>query len=109
MRDAGKHIGLLKMKLFRPFPVEACQEVLSGLDKVAVLDRNISPGGGGIWAQELKSALYHLPPSRRPQIFSFIAGLGGRDITPDTVEQAIKITLTQDLPARKIYWLDLKE
>jgi pyruvate/2-oxoacid:ferredoxin oxidoreductase alpha subunit len=109
IRSRGENIGLLKMKLFRPFPITACRNALSGVKKLAVIDRNISPGYGGIWAQELMAALYSLPAEKRPKIFSFIAGLGGRDITPATIKQAVKIADSEDEPREKIYWLDLKE
>ena len=108
-RENGEKIGLLKLKMFRPFPAESVRKALSGIKKAAVLDRDICPGVGGIWAQEIKAALYDLPESERPMIFPFIAGLGGRDITPQTIEQVIDTALTDDVPQKDIYWVDLKE
>jgi len=108
-RNNGEKIGLLKMKMFRPFPAESCQNFLAGIDKVAVIDRNICPGAGGIWAQEIKAALYDLPESDRPVIFPFIAGLGGRDITPAAIDQVIDTASADDTPQKDIYWVDLKE
>jgi len=108
-RNDGEKIGLLKMKMLRPFPIEACRKVLAGIEKAAVIDRNICPGLGGIWAQEIKAALYDLPESERPDIFPFIAGLGGRDITPATIGQVIETTITDNTPKKDIYWVDLKE
>jgi pyruvate/2-oxoacid:ferredoxin oxidoreductase alpha subunit len=106
-RSKGEKVGLLKLKLLRPFPVESCKQALKNIRKVAVIDRNICPGVGGIWAQELKSALYDLSPNERPTIFSFIAGLGGRDITPQTITEAFQITNENGYPQKKIYWLGL--
>lgn len=100
LREKGVKAGLLKMKAFRPFPTQEVQEVLSGIPKVAVLDRNISIGKEGIWCQELKAALYSLPG--RPMITGFIAGICGADVSPDMIEgivvQALKEDRAIDLP-----------
>ena len=108
-RAKGDKIGMLKIRLFRPFPWKAVQESLAECKKIAVIDRNISPGHGGIFAMEIKSALYNQPLNKRPMLFPFIAGLGGRDITPETVNQIIEITQKEDFPQKDIYWIDLKE
>jgi len=107
-RENGEKIGILKMKLLRPFPTLSLASALKSARKAAVIDRDISPGCGGIWAQEIKASLSDVPESQRPVIFSCIAGLGGRDITTETIEQAIDITFKDDFPAQEIYWLGLK-
>ena len=107
-RENGEKIGILKMKLLRPFPTLSLASALKSARKAAVIDRDISPGCGGIWAQEIKASLSDVPESQRPVIFSCIAGLGGRDITTETIEQAIDITIKDDFPAQEIYWLGLK-
>ena len=108
-RDKGEKVGLLKIRMLRPFPFELYRRILSKYPKVAVFDRNISPGCGGIFAQEIKSAVYNLPEKSRPEIFSFIGGLGGRDITVDTINQVIDAALKEDKPSQDIYWIGLKE
>jgi len=80
-RDQGFKVGLLALRMFRPFPGEQIRKVLEGVPKVAVMDRNCSYGHHGIWFQELKSSLYTMPDKTRPNIYGYIAGLGGRDIT----------------------------
>lgn len=105
-RARGEKVSLLKMRLFRPFPIEEVRRALEGAEKVAVIDRNFSFGHGGIFAQEIKSALYMA--SHRPALFSFIAGLGGRDITPATIEGILHYTLTHDYPEEDAIWFDLK-
>jgi len=85
LRSQGHKIGLLKIRLFRPFPVEAIQEVLRGKKKIGVIDRNISLGCGGIFCQELRAALVH--SSDHPLIFSYIAGVGGSDVTPEVIQK----------------------
>jgi len=89
-RAAGEKIGLVKMKMFRPFPTAQMRAALAGVKRVAVLDRNVSPGHGGIFAEELRSALYDLPDGERPEIHGFVLGLGGRDITPAVIDGVIE-------------------
>jgi pyruvate ferredoxin oxidoreductase alpha subunit len=79
LRQQGKKVGIVRLRLWRPFPAEEILEALSGRKAVAVVDRCLSTGGpGGPVACEVKGALYHAP--KRPPIIEFIAGLGGRDI-----------------------------
>lgn len=79
-RDEGQKVGLIRLRLWRPFPYEAFYETIQGLKVLAVADRHLSPGGpGGPVASELKSALYNKPNA--PQICEFVVGLGGRDVT----------------------------
>jgi pyruvate ferredoxin oxidoreductase alpha subunit len=105
-RDEGKAIGMLKIRTFRPFPSEEIRRVLKGIPKVAVIDRNISYGMGGIFAEELRSAFCN--EEVRPKVFSYIAGLGGRDITQETISDVIEYTLEQDRPEEEIFWPDLR-
>jgi pyruvate ferredoxin oxidoreductase alpha subunit len=94
MREKGVPVGLLKLRLWRPFPFEDIRQAVQGLETLAVLDRAISFGGvGGPVCSEIKAALYQQP--KRPKIVSFVAGLGGRDVPPEQfvemVEQAMKM------------------
>ena len=82
-------------------------EAIRGAKKLAVIDRNLSAGVGGIFAQELRASLY--PKEEKPQVFGFISGLGGRDITPDLIEEAIQYTLEHPQPKEEILWLGLKK
>ena len=92
-RARGERVGLVKVKMFRPFPTALLRESLAGVPNVAVLDRNISPGHGGIFAEELRAALYDLPAGRRPRVDGYVVGLGGRDVTPATIDDCIDRTL----------------
>ncbi len=85
LRGKGHRAGLLKIRLFRPFPREAVQQALKGKKKIAVIDRNISLGSGGIFCQELRAAMVH--SSDRPLIYSYIAGVGGTDVDPETIQK----------------------
>jgi len=82
-RAAGEAVGLVKLRAFRPFPSEEIRDAVNGARRVLVIDRNISFGHGGILAQEVRSALYAL--EQRPELYGFVAGLGGRDITRDVI------------------------
>ncbi len=105
-RARGERVGLLKIRVFRPFPFEAVREMLLGVPKVAVIDRNLSLGHHGIFHAELKSALYG--QRNAPAVFGFVAGLGGRDVTPRTIHQILDIVGSQEEPDRDVYWIGLK-
>ena len=107
LRAAGQKVGLLKIKLFRPFPTALVREILEPVRKVAVIDRNFSFGATGIFAQELRAALYAL--SRRPQVFGFVAGLGGRDVTEQTVREIFSHTRDSAAPDSEAIWVGLRE
>jgi pyruvate/2-oxoacid:ferredoxin oxidoreductase alpha subunit len=85
LREQGHRVGQLKIRLFRPFPTEEIQETLRGKKKIAVIDRNFSLGSGGIFCQELRAAFVHAP--ERPLTFSYIAGVGGTDVTPEIIKK----------------------
>jgi pyruvate/2-oxoacid:ferredoxin oxidoreductase alpha subunit len=87
LRAEGQKVGLLKIRLFRPFPAQLVRDVIGTVKKVAVIDRNIGFGVGGIFAQEVRAALYNY--SNVP-IFGFVAGLGGRDITPSVIREVVE-------------------
>ena len=105
-RERGIKVGMLKIRLFRPFPAEEVRESLRKARKVAVIDRNISFGHGGIFAQEIKSVLYNA--GLRTPLFGFIAGLGGRDVTPQLIGQVLDYTLEHDEPPADIIWMGVK-
>jgi pyruvate ferredoxin oxidoreductase alpha subunit len=93
MREKGVPVGLLRLKLWRPFPFEELENAVKGIKSLVVLDRSVSYGGpGGPVFSEVRSALYDKPD--KPLIFNEIIGLGGRDVTVDDfikiIEKAIK-------------------
>ncbi len=79
-REKGLKIGLLRLRLIRPFPFAELRTLLNGKKAVVVIDQNISPGSGGILFNDISSALYH-EPHRPDVLLSFIGGLGGKDIS----------------------------
>jgi pyruvate/2-oxoacid:ferredoxin oxidoreductase alpha subunit len=104
-RAAGEAIGLVKVKMFRPFPTGPLREALAGVERVAVLDRNISPGHCGIFAEETRAALYDLAPEDRPEVYGYIIGLGGRDVTPSVIDEVIDRTRAGAGAEREDLWV----
>ncbi|MHC1578778.1 MAG: thiamine pyrophosphate-dependent enzyme, partial [Dehalococcoidia bacterium] len=98
-----KNVGLLKIKMFRPFPGEEIAEALKEVEKVAVIDRNVSLGSRGIFSEEIQSALARL--EKKTNVFGFITGLGGVDITGEIIEEAINYTLEHSKSEKNIVWL----
>jgi pyruvate ferredoxin oxidoreductase alpha subunit len=89
LRANGIKAGLLRIRAFRPLPVEDIINNLSGKKAVAVMDRACSFGGdGGPLFHEIRHAVYDLPD--RPKLVNRIYGLGGRDIQPYMIEGIYK-------------------
>jgi pyruvate/2-oxoacid:ferredoxin oxidoreductase alpha subunit len=107
LRSNGQSVGMLKIKMFRPFPAEQVRKILGGTRKVAVVDRNFSFGAGGIFAQEIQAALCNT--NHAPLVFGYIAGLGGRDVTTDTLEAIYRVTLQNERPEKESVWVGLKK
>ena len=107
-RAQGEEIGVVKVKMFRPFPTAAIRRALRGVRQVAVLDRNISPGHGGIFAEEIRAALYDVPLDDRPTVFGYVLGLGGRDVTPAVIDDIVDRTRCSKNPDREDLWVGLK-
>jgi pyruvate/2-oxoacid:ferredoxin oxidoreductase alpha subunit len=87
MREAGEAVGLVKVRLFRPLPTAGLREALTGFDDVIVLDRNYSPGYGGVLHQELRSALYGSAVT--PRIHGLLAGVGGVNVSPAKIAEFV--------------------
>ncbi|BAZ99728.1 pyruvate synthase subunit PorA [Methanothermobacter sp. EMTCatA1] len=100
LRDKGKAVGLLKVRVHRPFPAEEIKRAVRNASKVAVLDKNITFSVGGALYTEISALL------RDRDVYGFIVGLGGRDITPAHIEEIVKRTET---PERSVTWIGLKE
>ena len=85
MRIKGKKVGLLKIRMFRPFPYKEVREALQNVKSVAVLDRSASYGANAPLYGEIKNALYEL--KKKPALFSCLYGLGGRNIYESDIEE----------------------
>lgn len=102
LRAEGEAVGLVKVRVLRPLPTEHIRKALSGCERVAVIDRNISVGVGGIFAQEIRAALFGM--ENPPMVFNYIAGLGGRDIRPTHIREIYQNTRDRQSPGAEILW-----
>ena len=85
LRAAGERVGLLRLRVLRPFPHAEIARLLAGRRAVAVLDQNLSVGKGGILFAEVASALV----GGGPPLLSFVGGLGGRRFRPEEFDQIL--------------------
>ena len=95
LREAGVPAGLLRLRLFRPFPAAEIATALAGAGRVAVVDRNCSIGSGGIFCQEVRAALSALGQGGTP-VLSYIAGLGGVNVSPERMMQIARDALGRE-------------
>jgi pyruvate/2-oxoacid:ferredoxin oxidoreductase alpha subunit len=104
-RERGEKVGALRISRFRPFPASEVRETLSGCKRVVAVDRNISFGQGGVGALEVRNALYGMPDA--PPVIGFVAGLGGADVTPAHLAQAIEMASKKEYDLRP-QWLGVE-
>jgi pyruvate ferredoxin oxidoreductase alpha subunit len=103
-RKKGKKVGLLKIISYRPFPYVRVYEILKDVPKVAVLDKAVSLGAYAPVAIEVKAAFFG--KKKAPKVISsFVAGLGGRDITPESVREIFRRLTQRELNGE---FIDLK-
>lgn len=103
MREAGKKVGVLKVRCYRPFPGEEIYAALKKAKTAIVVEKAASLGAGHILATEIRSAAYGKSPA--PRITGCVIGLGGRDITPESIEKVYsRVEQGEDF-----FWADLKE
>jgi phenylglyoxylate dehydrogenase alpha subunit len=90
-RERGEQVGLIRVKTFRPFPLEAMKTALAKVEAIGVVDRSVCYGWNcGPVFQEIQGALYHL--GRHVPAISFIGGLAGADITGEHFRRVIETT-----------------
>jgi pyruvate/2-oxoacid:ferredoxin oxidoreductase alpha subunit len=92
-RERGEKVGMIKLKMFRPFERELFLKAIGSAKRVGVLDRNHSPGSGGIFWNEIATTL-----RERPDVLlqDYLVGLGGGDVTPRFIDE-----IFEDLNTRK--------
>lgn len=101
-RAQGKKVGLVKLRLWRPFPAEDVRKVLGAAKDVVVLDRSISLGAASApVTSEIRALMYHEP--QRPNIHCMIAGIGQRDVTPEDVVKMVEMALAEKTSDHHIY------
>ncbi len=113
MREQGKKVGFVRVRWFRPFPTPELQDALGGMEAVGVIDRDYGFGSAfhsGVLANELRAALY--PLETRPNVVSFVAGLGGREVSIDNVIEIAGMTFdaaNDGLDDQDTHWIGLRE
>jgi pyruvate/2-oxoacid:ferredoxin oxidoreductase alpha subunit len=102
LRESGQAVGLLKVRLFRPLPVQALRVALADVPDVLVLDRNHSPGVGGVVHQELRAALFGM--SSAPRVHGYLAGVGGVNVSPDKIAELLRSSSGQgEAPVESVW------
>ena len=107
MRQAGEKVGSVRIKMYRPFPYGELAEAAGKAKVVAVLDRDVSSGTGGILYPDVLRSFY--PLSERPKVVNFVLGLGGRDVSALTVEKVVSETRKvkkTGLSEKETFWPD---
>jgi pyruvate ferredoxin oxidoreductase alpha subunit len=93
LRQEGFKVGLLRLRAFRPLPVEELRSALENVKVVGVMDKSMSFGGeGGAVFHEVRHALYDA--QKHPQVIDYIYGLGGRDSSPRELRRVYEDMLT---------------
>jgi pyruvate/2-oxoacid:ferredoxin oxidoreductase alpha subunit len=102
-RKKGEKVGMIRTKLFRPFPRKELLAAIGETKRVAVLDRNHSPGSGGIFWQEVAATLGQ---NSNVLLQDYLVGLGGGDVTPENIN-AIIDDMSQRTTASDPEWKDV--
>ena len=104
LRSKGKKVGLLKIMTYRPLPCFEIYEALRTIPQVAVLDRALSLGSYAPLAAEIKAVFFG--KKKQPSVISsFIVGLGGRDITRDSIKEIFSMLTSKE---KSCEFIDLK-
>ncbi len=106
LRQIGIKAGVLKIRLFRPFPEKEIAIALKNAKGVAVLDRSISYGTFGPLFIEVRSALFNLP--KKPKMQNYIYGLGGRDIDENEIRNVFDDLTHNKLEQDKVKYIGLR-
>ena len=105
LREEGIKAGAIRLWQYRPFPVEPLREALRHIPKIGVIDRACSFGLGGPVGSEVKSVLQS---GGAKEVYGFIAGLGGREIRPTSVEGIFRRMLAGEADPDGINWVEVR-
>jgi pyruvate ferredoxin oxidoreductase alpha subunit len=108
MRDQGLPVGLVRIRLWRPFPFAELRQALSGAELVVICDRApVLGNAAGPVLAEVRSALY--PLADKPQTLGYIVGLGGRDVQPNDFEKLVKHAQAEaKRPSQEFYYYGVR-
>jgi pyruvate/2-oxoacid:ferredoxin oxidoreductase alpha subunit len=107
MRAKGVRVGLARLRAFRPFPHEELRSLAARTEGIAVLDRSFTFGAAGAMFTEVKASVYSC--QKRPVVKNYIAGLGGRDITPKILEKIFEdmLVVSKRGAEDEVEWVDV--
>lgn len=94
LRERGLAIGVVGIRVFRPFPAKILAQIAGRADALIVLEKAISYGYEGALATEAKAALFS-HNGQRPLVTNYILGLGGKDIKPGEILEAAEDTIVR--------------
>jgi pyruvate ferredoxin oxidoreductase alpha subunit len=108
LRDMSLRVGLVKLRFYRPFPVEYFKDLSTRVKAIGVIDRDISFGYEGAVASDIKSALGSSGVC--PKSINFIAGIAGRDITKENIEEMYYklFNLTKGNEEKELQFIELR-
>ncbi len=103
LRVQGHKVGLVRVRVFRPFPTHEIREVANTVRTLVVLDRDLSAGMEGILFTEVKAALFETP--EKPRVTGFIVGLGGVDVTNTEIAGVVQKCVKEKIEGGSI-WIE---
>jgi len=103
-RSRGEKLGLVQIKMFRPFPAEEVKQLCRTAGRVGVLDRNYAAGSGGIFFQEVKASLQG---AGNLLVQGYLTGVGGGDVIPAMVHEVAE-DLAQRVAATEPVWMGIE-
>jgi len=106
MRKEGYKVGLLKIISYRPFPAEEVSSKLKGIKKIGILDR--SSGLGGNFGPLGLDVTQAVSSNGAVNLVDFVSGLGGRDVSEDTIRKMFMTLLDNDAENKQI-WIDVHD
>jgi pyruvate/2-oxoacid:ferredoxin oxidoreductase alpha subunit len=104
-RASGEKIGLVKLKMFRPFPAAALRAACASAKRVAVLDRNYAAGSGGVFWQDTRAAFQ----GHRNDVLiqNYLTGLCGEDVTPAVIDQILSDLMSREVAGEPV-WMGIE-
>lgn len=106
LRSEGKKVGLIKPRLFRPFPYKEMREALTKFKVVGVFDRSLAFGAHAPLYSEIRNALYEA--EKKPMLQSYVYGLGGRDLFKSEVKKAFEELLSGNVNSEEFRYIGLR-
>jgi len=102
LRMKGHRVGLIRVRVFRPFPANEIRKIAKTVRTIVVFDRDVSAGMEGILFTEVKSALFG--ELSKLEVAGFIVGLGGVDVTSVQIAGLVKKCIKEKIQGGSIWY-----